>query len=268
MNAPAQEPLEDPRQLQLFLDTPAAEGAALLIFALGAVLIGESLLLPAVLPIALPGAVVAVAVTLLGPISSAVERGRQRPPSWSTSILIGAGATVFHVGLTIVLAAQPPTLLDLLARALPVLVLGGLIPRLLSPRLDRGESGWRLAVRCGPPLGATPLAGRIAALRGPTPLRWLGWLLLPLTLPLRALCLLMILGYQLTLSRLMPPACRYEPTCSRYGFHAYLQHGCFRGSLLTALRLVRCSPIGNGGYDPVPSVESVEANTAKPGEVS
>ena len=76
--------------------------------------------------------------------------------------------------------------------------------------------------------------------------------LLPVSLALRAASMLAILGYQLTLSRLMPPSCRYEPSCSRYGFHAYLCHGFLRGSLLTTVRLIRCSPIGSGGYDPVP----------------
>ncbi|RMG10854.1 MAG: membrane protein insertion efficiency factor YidD [Planctomycetota bacterium] len=72
---------------------------------------------------------------------------------------------------------------------------------------------------------------------------------------MRLAALAAILGYQLTVSRLMPSACRYEPSCSRYGFGAVWAHGFLRGGLLTALRLLRCSPIGPGGYDPVPRPE-------------
>ncbi|MCO5172027.1 MAG: membrane protein insertion efficiency factor YidD [Planctomycetes bacterium] len=56
----------------------------------------------------------------------------------------------------------------------------------------------------------------------------------------------------------MPPACRFEPTCSRYGFEAVWRHGALKGSLLTGLRLLRCSPLGTGGLDPVPPAGPAE----------
>jgi putative membrane protein insertion efficiency factor len=48
-------------------------------------------------------------------------------------------------------------------------------------------------------------------------------------------------------------ACRYEPTCSRYGELAYLRFGVVWGSVLTAYRLFRCTPWGGHGWDPVPA---------------
>ena len=64
--------------------------------------------------------------------------------------------------------------------------------------------------------------------------------------------LLLVQIYRYAISPWLGANCRYEPTCSRYGFGAYLRHGFLRGSLLTTVRLIRCSPIGSGGYDPVP----------------
>jgi putative membrane protein insertion efficiency factor len=65
--------------------------------------------------------------------------------------------------------------------------------------------------------------------------------------------LLLIRGYQLTLSRLMPPnTCRFYPSCSRYGFEAIRRYGAVRGGLMAAWRVLRCNPFNPGGYDPVP----------------
>lgn len=58
--------------------------------------------------------------------------------------------------------------------------------------------------------------------------------------------------YKRFLSPLIPPCCRFHPTCSVYGMTAIRVHGPFKGSLLTAWRLFRCSPLFKGGYDPVP----------------
>lgn len=58
--------------------------------------------------------------------------------------------------------------------------------------------------------------------------------------------------YQRFLSPLLPPACRFQPTCSRYGFEAIRRHGILKGSLLTGWRILRCNPFNPGGYDPVP----------------
>ncbi|MFD2264180.1 membrane protein insertion efficiency factor YidD [Lacibacterium aquatile] len=59
-------------------------------------------------------------------------------------------------------------------------------------------------------------------------------------------------GYQLFLSPILPPACRFEPSCSAYAMEALEKHGAGRGSWLTVRRLCRCHPWGGHGYDPVP----------------
>ncbi len=58
--------------------------------------------------------------------------------------------------------------------------------------------------------------------------------------------------YQLTLSPLLPPSCRFTPSCSRYGYEAFQRHGFLKGGWLTVKRVVRCNPFNPGGYDPVP----------------
>jgi uncharacterized protein len=58
--------------------------------------------------------------------------------------------------------------------------------------------------------------------------------------------------YQSTLGPALPRACRYEPTCSHYGYTALERYGVWRGSWLTLRRLARCQPFGGSGYDPVP----------------
>ena len=59
-------------------------------------------------------------------------------------------------------------------------------------------------------------------------------------------------AYQLTLSPLLGPACRFEPSCSRYWMAAVRRHGPVRGSRLGLLRVARCHPFHPGGLDPVP----------------
>jgi putative membrane protein insertion efficiency factor len=58
--------------------------------------------------------------------------------------------------------------------------------------------------------------------------------------------------YQKLVSPLLPPSCRYTPTCSQYAREALLKHGVFRGLLLAVRRLLRCHPFRAGGFDPVP----------------
>ena len=66
------------------------------------------------------------------------------------------------------------------------------------------------------------------------------------------LLLRLIAGYQRVLSPVLPPSCRYEPTCSRYAVEAIERHGALRGTWLAVKRLGRCTPWGGSGYDPVP----------------
>lgn len=58
--------------------------------------------------------------------------------------------------------------------------------------------------------------------------------------------------YQVALSPILPSACRYQPTCSRYAVEALQKHGPFRGFYLTLRRLMSCHPWGGHGHDPVP----------------
>lgn len=180
-----------------------------------------------------------------------VERGKARPPAATTCLLLSAFAAAVHVLGELQFFGPEILGLPLAARAALILVIGGFLPA-IATRFDRGETAWRAAARNGPATGFPPLAASIVAWRPPTPIGWLLLLLLPLDWAARALSVAAILGYQLTASRLMPSACRYEPTCSRYGFRAYLKHTWIKATLLTAFRVLRCSPIGSGGYDPIP----------------
>lgn len=58
--------------------------------------------------------------------------------------------------------------------------------------------------------------------------------------------------YQTLISPLLPPACRFEPSCSQYAVEAVRYHGVARGLWLAARRLARCHPFSRGGFDPVP----------------
>lgn len=69
---------------------------------------------------------------------------------------------------------------------------------------------------------------------------------------LRRAAALLIDGYRLVVSPLLPPACRFYPTCSQYAKEAVLKHGVLRGSYLAARRILRCTPLHAGGVDPVP----------------
>ncbi len=69
---------------------------------------------------------------------------------------------------------------------------------------------------------------------------------------MRWLMLSFIRFYQMSLGTIMPPVCRYTPSCSRYASEAIERHGAWRGGWLSLRRLARCNPWGGTGYDPVP----------------
>ena len=62
----------------------------------------------------------------------------------------------------------------------------------------------------------------------------------------------LLMAYKKFVSPLLPPACRFHPTCSEYAREAVLRHGLLRGSGLALRRLARCHPFHPGGIDPVP----------------
>lgn len=69
--------------------------------------------------------------------------------------------------------------------------------------------------------------------------------------------LILLRGYKSAISPLLPPSCRYTPTCSDYAAEAIELHGVVKGSALAAWRLLRCHPFAHGGYDPVPGADCV-----------
>ncbi|MEO8796662.1 MAG: membrane protein insertion efficiency factor YidD [Polyangiaceae bacterium] len=68
--------------------------------------------------------------------------------------------------------------------------------------------------------------------------------------------------YQLTLSRLIGPVCRFEPSCSRYSAACISSHGALRGSLLSVRRLCKCHPFHPGGFDPPPPPKNARRERA------
>lgn len=69
---------------------------------------------------------------------------------------------------------------------------------------------------------------------------------------MRNAALLVLKAYKRLLSPLLPPACRFYPTCSEYAAAAIAKHGFLRGGILAAKRLARCHPFHPGGVDLVP----------------
>ena len=68
----------------------------------------------------------------------------------------------------------------------------------------------------------------------------------------KSLVLWAIRAYQKTISRGLPPACRFVPSCSEYAWQAIDRYGLLKGCWLAISRLLRCHPFHPGGFDPVP----------------
>ncbi|MFM8896080.1 MAG: membrane protein insertion efficiency factor YidD [Actinomycetales bacterium] len=73
-----------------------------------------------------------------------------------------------------------------------------------------------------------------------------GWIL-------GAVLVVLVRGYQLLLSPLLPPSCRFHPSCSAYALESIRVHGAVKGVILGGWRLGRCNPWNHGGVDPVPA---------------
>lgn len=69
---------------------------------------------------------------------------------------------------------------------------------------------------------------------------------------MRGAALFLLRFYKRFISPLLPPMCRFEPTCSVYTMQAVEKYGVIRGVWLGARRLLRCHPFNPGGWDPVP----------------
>lgn len=73
---------------------------------------------------------------------------------------------------------------------------------------------------------------------------------------MRPLIIGLIRVYQLAVSPMLGPRCRYLPTCSEYALEAVRIHGAGRGGLLALRRVLRCHPLRAGGLDPVPEART------------
>ncbi len=69
---------------------------------------------------------------------------------------------------------------------------------------------------------------------------------------MRRLAISSIRFYQISIGRILPRVCRFEPTCSTYAVQALTEYGLITGLRMAIVRLLRCHPWHPGGYDPVP----------------
>ena len=69
---------------------------------------------------------------------------------------------------------------------------------------------------------------------------------------MKGLLLWIVRGYRRVISPMLPPACRFTPTCSDYAYQAIERYGALKGTWLALRRILRCHPFHPGGYDPVP----------------
>lgn len=77
---------------------------------------------------------------------------------------------------------------------------------------------------------------------------------------MKYICVLLIRFYQMFISPLTPPSCRFYPTCSQYALEAISRFGVLKGGWLAIRRLLKCHPFHRGGYDPVPEKYSVKGH--------
>lgn len=77
---------------------------------------------------------------------------------------------------------------------------------------------------------------------------------------MKKLMIKMVRLYQRVLSPILPPSCRYYPTCSNYAIEAIQRHGALKGSFMGIARILRCHPFVDGGVDKVPDHFSLKRN--------
>lgn len=70
---------------------------------------------------------------------------------------------------------------------------------------------------------------------------------------MKRLLIFLVRFYQKNISPMKTSCCRFTPTCSQYAIEALEIHGAFKGTALAIWRILRCSPLCKGGYDPVPA---------------
>ena len=77
---------------------------------------------------------------------------------------------------------------------------------------------------------------------------------------MRSLIVFLLRAYRYAVSPLLPPSCRFHPTCSEYAIESIERHGVSRGSWLAARRICKCHPWHEGGLDPVPEKSPEQAS--------
>lgn len=77
---------------------------------------------------------------------------------------------------------------------------------------------------------------------------------------MKKLLIWIVKTYQVAISPIFPPSCRYYPTCSTYMIKAISKHGALKGSIMGIFRIFRCNPFVKGGVDPVPDFFTIKRN--------
>ncbi|MBD5431519.1 MAG: membrane protein insertion efficiency factor YidD [Lactobacillus sp.] len=77
---------------------------------------------------------------------------------------------------------------------------------------------------------------------------------------MRKILIILVRGYQLFISPILPPSCRFYPTCSNYMIDSLKKHGFILGLIMGIFRILRCNPFNRGGVDPVPDEFTIFRN--------